>query len=209
MPMKNRSLVALQCFIIWCLLLFFGVGAAYPETPKIIESLSKDLQSLDWRDRRKAVLKLEKIVPVTTQVEEALREALHDPSYHVRSKAVGVINRLGSMVKVLIPDLVARLKNPQEKYSLKYDVVSSLIKLSDGSPEVSGELLTLAKNKKEELLIRWTSLRSLEDIERSGEVLNQGLRRLANNDLSPVIQSQAWLTLARLQPNDDDIDVVY
>ena len=202
--MKNIPLVVLQCFTVWCLLLFLGVGAVYPGTPKTIEDILKDLHSPNWRDREKAVFALHKNYPVTAQVVEVLRQALQDPAYQVRSHAVEIGRKLGSDVKVLVPDYLARLKDPQEKYSMKFGLPDFLIQLSDGSPEVVTELLQLAKDIKEELLVRFTSLRALGDVEEGGNVLRHDLRHLAIHDPSLIIQSQAWLSLAHLQPHDEE-----
>lgn len=206
--MKIFRHLRLQSIPLLCLVLFWGMGEGFAKSPKTQDTIGKELHSPSWRDRKKAVIELEKISPATPQVLEALREALQDSSKQVRSQTretIRIINILGSDLKSLTPDILARLKHPEEKTSLKDSLPLLLFQVSDGSPEMVQELLTLAKDPKEELVIRWRSLRVLGEVESGDKRMRQGLRDLARHDSSSIIQSQAWLTLARLWPYDDEI----
>ncbi len=206
--MKIIHHLRFQCISLLCLVLFCGLGVSFADSPKTQGKIGKELHSPNWKDRKEAVSALEKIYPATPQVVDVLKQALQDSSKQVRSQTretIRIINILGSDLKPLIPDLLARLKNPQETTSLKDSLPLLLFQVSAGSSEVVKELLTLAKDHKEELLIRWRSLRVLGEVKSGDESLRQGLRDLARHDPSSIIQSQAWLTLARLWPHDDEI----
>ena len=206
--MKITHHLRFQCISLLCLVLFWGMGEGFAYSPKKQDKIGKELNSPDWRDRKKAVADLEKIYPATPQVVYALREALQDSSKQVRSQTretIRIIHLLGSDLKPLLPDLLARLKHPEEMASIKDGLPLLLVRVSDGSPEVGKELLKLAKDHEEELVIRWRSLHVLGEVESGDERLRQSLRDLARHDPSSIIQSQAWLTLASFQPHNDEI----
>lgn len=198
-----------QYLSLLCLVLFWGPGDGFAKPSNTQVRTTNELHTANWKDRKKAVVELEKIYPATPQVVDALRQALQDSSQQVRSQTletIRIIKKLGSDLKPLTPDLIVRLNHPQEKSSIKADIPPLLFQVSEGSPEVVKELLKLAKDPKEEILIRWRSLRVLGEVEMGGDMLRHGLRHLALQDPSSIIQSQAWLTIAHLQPQDDEIE---
>ena len=193
-------LVALACIPIGSLVMASESGK------EELQISQTGIESADWKERRYAVQSIEKLEHLTPRDLLVLQHALKDPSVHVRRAASNAVLKFGKHAISVLPTLLNVLANKNEDSSLRWNILDTLKKFShDNSTDILRVLRGLISNSQEDVVIRFKTMSILKEFPSPAKSLIPILRQLAKDSKHQSLQNQAWLTLAHLEPHNDEV----
>ncbi len=170
-----------------------------------ITGLLKAFDSESQFTRLDALNKLATFRPTTPQIVAILNKALTDSSELIRAHAVDAIRKIGPPAIDTLSTLLARLKDPQEPGLVRWKIPETLMLLAPDSSDAMQAIRHHASEVEEEILVRWTAIRTLGEFRQGSPNLRTFLRQLTKTPDQPAIPAQAWLSLAKIDPDDPGV----
>ena len=175
----------------------------------IIQSLSDS----DERSRSRAIYRLRDVRPTTDEIILTLGQVVDkDASATVRGAAVHVIGGIvtsDAQVAIVLPVLLARVRDAKEQPRLRESIVTMLAKIAPGDVGVRHALGQLVQAQQETVGIRVRAADGLGSMSVGGNEDLQGLRRLARTEESDDVRVALWGAIVDLLPGDEEaVDVL-
>ena len=173
----------------------------------------QSLRDSDERSRSRAIYRLRDVRPTTDEIILALGQVVDkDASATVRGTAVHVIGGIvksDAQVAIVLPVLLARVRDAKEQPRLRETIVTMLAKIAPGDAGVRHALGQLVQAQQETVGIRVRAADGLGSMSVGGNEDLQGLRRLARTEESDDVRVALWGAIVDLLPGDEEaVDVL-